>query len=152
MLENDGAKSIGLKNYALPTVNLVSSHLIPDSELSPTKLCYEVSPPENLPIESLGLPCEKTVSDAVEIPAVLSWICFGFSFIILGPWQSIPYYVGFKRQQQFVGFLLSVMNQCFSTGAPNIFMIIAARFGQSTLQNYDAILRNSTLGSHTHFM
>ena len=35
------------------------------------------------------------------------------------------------------------MNRCFLVLAPKFFYIIEARWGKSTLQNYDAILRNS---------
>ncbi|MCJ1273887.1 hypothetical protein MMC21_001680 [Puttea exsequens] len=42
------------------------------------------------------------------------------------------------------------MNQCLRIVAPKFFLLIEARYGQSTLQNFDAIIRNTVLGSRTN--
>jgi hypothetical protein len=46
-----------------------------------------------------------------------------------------------------VGFLISIMNLSLGGITSAFFLLIEARFGASTLQNYDGIIRNKFLGS-----
>ena len=41
------------------------------------------------------------------------------------------------------------MNLCLSVIAPKVFLMFEARYGHSHIQNYDAILRSSSVLSHT---
>ena len=91
---------------------------------------------------SLGKPRKKRRVDQLDITAVtVSLLCLVATSVIVAPSLSIPYQLGLKRQLQVVGFLLSVMNLCLQAVTPKLFVRIEARFGPSTLQNYDAILR-----------
>lgn len=54
---------------------------------------------------------------------------------------------GGNRQLIVVGLLLSIMNLCLGSLAPTLFLLLEAKFGPSTLQNYDGILRNQPLAS-----
>lgn len=81
-----------------------------------------------------------------------SLLCLAAASVSVGPWTLVPWKLGLRRQFQVVGFLLSVMNLCFQTVAPQFFVMIEAQFGYSILQNYDAILRSSIISSHTDLL
>ena len=107
--------------------------------------------PRDLP--DLGKPRAKTHLDKNSILAlVCSLSCLAIACFTVLPHFSIPWKLGVTRQFQIIGFLLSLMNQCFLTVASKFFLLVEARFGHSYLQNYDAILRNSfTLPSTNYF-
>ena len=109
------------------------------------------SVPRDLP--NLGKPRAKRHLDKYSILAVFgSLSCLGITCFTVLPHFSIPWKLGVTRQFQIIGFLLSLMNQCFLTVASKFFLLVEARFGHSYLQNYDAILRNSfTLPSTNYF-
>lgn len=48
-----------------------------------------------------------------------------------------------NNQLILLGFVLSIMNICLGRVAPALFLHIEARFGASTVQNYDGLLRNN---------
>ena len=52
-----------------------------------------------------------------------------------------------SRQLIVVGFLLGIMNLCLSSVTTTLFLLLEARFGPSTLHNYDGILRSNCLRS-----
>ncbi|KAL8941150.1 MAG: hypothetical protein Q9216_002415 [Gyalolechia sp. 2 TL-2023] len=57
--------------------------------------------------------------------------------------ESISWRLGRNNYQLIVlGFLLSIMNLSLSSVAPLLFLVLEARFGSSTLQNYSGILLN----------
>ena len=92
----------------------------------------------------LGKPRVKRHLDKNSILAVVgSLSCLAIACFTVLPHFSIPWKLGVTRQFQIIGFLLSLMNQCFLTVASKFFLLVEARFGHSYLQNYDAILRNS---------
>ena len=98
--------------------------------------------PRDLP--DLGKPRAKRHLDKSSILAVVgSLSCLAITCFTVLPHFSIPWKLGVTRQFQILGFLLSLMNQCFLTVASTFFLLVEARFGHSYLQNYDAILRNS---------
>ena len=102
---------------------------------------------------ALGESERKHIFDIYHLLTVLiSFLCLIAAFILVGPWTSIPWKLGLKRQFQAIGFLLSVMNLCLETVTPQFYVMIEARFGHSILQNYDAILRNSFISSHTNVL
>ena len=55
-------------------------------------------------------------------------------------------------QLQVLGFLLSIMNICLNVIAPKVSLMSEARFDNSYVQDYDAILRNSIVLSHTGYL
>jgi hypothetical protein len=62
--------------------------------------------------------------------------------------ESISWRLGVGTNQLIViGFLLSIMNLCLASVASPLFLLIEARFGRSTIQNYDGILRNQVFSS-----
>ena len=44
---------------------------------------------------------------------------------------------------------MSIMNRCLNAIAPKVFLMFEARYGHSYIQNYEAILRSSSVLSHT---
>ncbi|GAW27074.1 hypothetical protein SAMD00023353_6800030 [Rosellinia necatrix] len=63
--------------------------------------------------------------------------------------ENLSWYLGVQNGQLIIlGLLLSVMNLCLGTVTPTFFLVIEARFGPSTLQNYDGLLRNKITGSN----
>lgn len=49
------------------------------------------------------------------------------------------------------GFLLGIMNLCLTRVTPTAFLLLEARFGPSTLQNNDGLLRNQVLSARLSF-
>ena len=95
-------------------------------------------------LPSLSVQRRKQRVDKYNLLAVLgSLLCLAVACVTVLPSTSIPWRLGLTRQFQVIGFLLSVMNQCLSSVAPQCFVLVEARFGPSYLQNYDAILRKS---------
>ena len=99
----------------------------------------------------LGEPGSKPVLYYRDLAAVI--VCLGCliaTVCCVHPHFDIAWRLGSDNQLIVIGFLLSVMNQCLRQITPNLFLILEARWGKSTLQNYDAILRNSSSLSQTH--
>ncbi|MCJ1280682.1 hypothetical protein MMC21_008512 [Puttea exsequens] len=102
--------------------------------------------------ETLGVPKEKKIFSLIDFAVVLvSLICLLAASLTLSTRTVLPTLLGRTKQTQVLGFLLSIMNQCFRVVAPKFFLLIEARYGKSILQNFDAILRNTMLRSHTSF-
>lgn len=100
---------------------------------------------------SLGKPAGKNSWDKPGFFAlVLSSLCLLAGCVAVSSLTDVPWRLGFKRQLQVVGILLSVMNQCLLVVTPKFFLIVEARFGKSVLQNYDMILRHSSFLAHTN--
>ena len=67
--------------------------------------------------------------------------------------ESISWRLGLKNYQLIVvGFLLSIMNLSLGSVAPTLFLLLEARFGSSTFQNYDGIIRNQVFSSRLSFV
>ncbi|CAF9923703.1 hypothetical protein IMSHALPRED_005996 [Imshaugia aleurites] len=106
--------------------------------------------PASSSILPLGVPSQKKLLHITEILSVLaSIVCLAAAIPVVSPSLGVAWKLGLKRQLQVIGFLLSIMNQCFRIVSPRLFLIMEATVGRSLLQNYDAILRNSALLSHT---
>jgi hypothetical protein len=118
---------------------------------------YQPLPDESRPIEhhpsaSLGCPCEKPVLDNISVAAaVISVACCALALAVVVD-QSFAWHLGLTNQLILIGLLLSVMNMCLKTVAPDLFLQIEARFGPSHLQNYDAILRNRPFAAQTDIL
>ncbi|ETS82822.1 hypothetical protein PFICI_04698 [Pestalotiopsis fici W106-1] len=97
-------------------------------------------------IPRLGKPTVKKIFYASDmVIAAISTICCTFSIIVVAN-ESISWRLGTKNNQLIiVGFLISIMNMCLTSVAPILFISLENRFGSSTIQNYDAILRNMPL-------
>ncbi|KUJ16730.1 uncharacterized protein LY89DRAFT_669192 [Mollisia scopiformis] len=114
---------------------------------SRTPLIREPSLP-SLPPNATGVPTVKNrlyIKDLLA--AAISLVCFALSFIAVEN-NEVSWRLGQGTNQLVVlGFLLSIMNLCLGSVAPTLFLLLEAKFGSSTLQNYDGILRNQVLAS-----
>ena len=97
------------------------------------------------PITSLGKPVEKryyTWLDACMIATSFSCLFIGVLAVVD---VSFAGRLGQKNQLILVGFLLSLMAACTKKQIQLFLLTLETRFGDSTLQNYDSILRYSVL-------
>ncbi|KAF4630207.1 hypothetical protein G7Y89_g7940 [Cudoniella acicularis] len=101
----------------------------------------------------LGKPSAKKRLHTSDISAtVLSFICFALAVIVVAN-ESISWHLGVRNYQLIVvGLLISIMNLSFGSIAPTLFLLIEARVGVSTLQNYDGIIRNTFLSPGLGFV
>lgn len=101
---------------------------------------------EDIPL--LGKPARKKIFYISDIAmAIVALACLALSILVVIH-SDISWYLGIDNRQLIVlGFLLSVMSQCLASVTPTLFILLEARFGKSTIQNYDAILRNKPLAS-----
>lgn len=119
---------------------------------SPIQNLYQ---PHDSTAKSYAIPTEKTFFNLTEFLTLLaSFVCLAIAVVAVAPLAiDLPTWFGtwfgYTRQIQLIGVLLTGMNKCFLVLSPKFFYVIEARWGRSTLQNYDAILRNSVLGSCT---
>ena len=94
---------------------------------------------------SLGKPCAKKrleLSDFIVL--CLSLVCLLVAIIAIAD-NCASFTLGTTNQLIVSGFLLSIMNLCFSKVTPTLFLHLEARYGRSSLQNYDGILRSQVL-------
>ena len=106
------------------------------------RLLHQQSPP------SLGKPTRKKKIHMEEVLiTLLSLLCLVIAIVTVAN-ESISWRLGIGNRQLIVlGFLLSIMNLCLGSLAPTLFLLLEAKFGPSTIQNYDGILRNRPLSS-----
>ena len=99
-------------------------------------------------VEPLGVPtAKKRFHISHVLAAIISLICFALAITAVAN-VKVSWRLGRQNYQLIaVGFLLSIMNLCLDTTAPSLFLHMEARYGSSTLQNYDGIVRNQILGS-----
>lgn len=102
--------------------------------------------PSKAEVLALGKPRQKSNVDKIDTAAVmLSLTCLVISVCVVTPRLGLAWRLGFEGQIVVIGFLLGIMNLCLKRGTSLWFLIFEQRWGGSTLQNYDAILRNTTL-------
>jgi len=61
--------------------------------------------------------------------------------------DHLAWRLGYVHQLQVIGFLLSIMGFCLSNVLSTLFLRCEARFGRSTIQDYEAIMRNKPFAS-----
>ena len=126
-----------------------------DTELSVMPSPEEEEEEEILPLTksspiALGQPQQKSYFSNSDLLAVLgSCLCLAVSICVVTPYLTLSWRLGYEGQIVVIGFLMSIMAICMKTVAPTLFLVLEARWGSSTLQNYDAIIRNTMLASQT---
>ncbi|KAF4851044.1 hypothetical protein CGCSCA4_v003587 [Colletotrichum siamense] len=100
----------------------------------------------------LGKPSRKRMFHIMDIAmAFVALACLALSILVVSN-RHVSWYLGVgNRQLIVIGFLLSIMNLCLASVTPTLFLLLEARVGNSTLQNYDGILRNKPLASKLSF-
>ncbi|KAI4198975.1 MAG: hypothetical protein LQ350_004956 [Teloschistes chrysophthalmus] len=102
----------------------------------------------DLPRPSFGVPTAKTRLPVLHLlAAITALICLALGVAAVAN-ERISWHLGVNNRQIIVlGFLLSIMNLCLGSVTPTLFLHVEARFGSSTLQNYNGILRNQVFSS-----
>ncbi|KAI4129187.1 MAG: hypothetical protein LQ338_002346 [Usnochroma carphineum] len=100
------------------------------------------------PRPPLGRPTTKKRFHIVHLSAaIISLLCLALAITAVAS-EDVSWHLGVNNRQLIVlGFLLSIMNMCFSSVTPTLFLHLEARFGPSTLQNYNGILVNQISSS-----
>ncbi|KAK3713903.1 hypothetical protein LTR37_008153 [Vermiconidia calcicola] len=118
----------------------------------PTGLAYPLSDYNRIADEDdhhtlpLGIPTKKRRFEPVHIfTALLSWLCLMAAYITITTHLPLAWYLGFSGQIVVIGFLLGIMDLCTLTVVPYTFILLEARFGSSSLQNYEALLTSQVL-------
>ncbi|KAK1701345.1 hypothetical protein BDP55DRAFT_18036 [Colletotrichum godetiae] len=99
-------------------------------------------------VSLLGRPAiKKSIYKSDVAAAATSMVCLALGILAVSH-ESISWRLGVGNNQLIVvGFLLSAMSLCLASVTPTLFILVEARYGESTIQNYDAILRNKPLAS-----
>ncbi|KAF2723646.1 hypothetical protein K431DRAFT_310744 [Polychaeton citri CBS 116435] len=87
-----------------------------------------------------------SIDNGVWIALVCSLLALAVAIVTITV-NTIAWRLRYTKQIVVVGFLLGIMNICMMKVLPSLFLRCEARCGQSTLQNYEAILRNTPLAS-----
>lgn len=97
---------------------------------------------------SLGKPTAKNQFDRIDIVATFVSMLSLLAGLVVVANERVSWQLGTSTYQLvIVGFLLSIMNICLTSISPSFFLVLEARFGSSTLQNYEGLLRNHMLKS-----
>jgi len=84
-----------------------------------------------------GKPTNKAWLDWLDLLAMMiTTLCFIASIIIVDSRYPFAANMGYAKQIIALGFLLGVMNQCLQRILPYLYLLVEARYGQSSLQNY----------------
>jgi hypothetical protein len=102
---------------------------------------------------SHGKPARKPLVNTLDLLAVLlSMVLLGLAICAVTPSLRYASQLQYTRQIIVVGFLLGLMNQCLQRVSPYLFILLETRFGASTLQNYDGLLRWTPFATQLHFI
>ena len=102
---------------------------------------------------AMGKPRANSVLNIIDVVAVLASIAsLVASICVITPNWNLSWRLDFEGQIVVIGFLLSIMNLCMMRVAPTLFLILEARWGNSCLQNYESLLRNTLTLSHTRLI
>lgn len=120
------------------------------SEYSSQKVPQADSYQSHSPVseKTVGEPVAKKTFYLKDIAvAGISFICMMIGIPDVAS-ENMSWRLGDNNYQLILlSFLLSAINLCLNTIAPTLFLLLEARLGSSTLQNYDAILRNQVFAT-----
>ena len=107
-----------------------------------------ISPGHKRCLPTYGKPAMKKRLHPLDLLAVGLSLVYLILAVVAVENKTISWRLGLINYQLILsGFLLSVMNLCLGSVTPTLFLLIEARFGSSTLQKYDGILRNQLFSS-----
>ena len=103
-------------------------------------------------VVALGKPTNKRRLHSLHaLSAALSLVCLSVAIAAVAN-ERWSWSLGKDNRQLIVlGFLLGIMNLCLASVTPTAFLLLEARFGPSTLQNYEGLLRNQVLSARLSF-
>ncbi|KAL8710647.1 MAG: hypothetical protein Q9220_004871 [cf. Caloplaca sp. 1 TL-2023] len=101
----------------------------------------------------LGVPSQKQrVHKLHVLTAVVALISMASAILAVAS-ETVSWYLGQNNHQLIVlGFLLGIMNLCLGSFTPTFFLLIEAKYGSSTLQNYNGLLRNQIFSDRLNFI
>jgi hypothetical protein len=103
---------------------------------------------DRIKTRKIGLSASKPRIRVLDITVLLiSFVCCVTALLTVLD-DHLSWYLGLQYQFVVIGLMMSIMNICLAYSLPFAFLLIEARYGNSTLQNYQAILQNSFFGSH----
>ena len=128
--------------FLLPTINLGSMAYDHPKAIPRSSHEYSgVAKDDKRPDLDFDRATKKQRFEYVHVLATtLSWLCLVVAYITIAPRLPLAWYLGFNGQIVVIGLLLSIMNFCSSTVLSYTFLLLEARFGPSSLQNYEALL------------
>ncbi|KAL8964357.1 MAG: hypothetical protein Q9183_004508 [Haloplaca sp. 2 TL-2023] len=102
---------------------------------------------------ALGKPTRKKRVHMLHIlTAAISLICLILAITVVAN-EKVSWALSHNNYQLIaLGFLLGIMNLCLGSVTPLLFLHLEARFGPSTLQNYNGILLNQVFSSRLSFV
>ncbi|KAL8868035.1 MAG: hypothetical protein Q9174_005261 [Haloplaca sp. 1 TL-2023] len=102
---------------------------------------------------ALGRPTrKKRVHRLHLLTAAISLICLILAITVVAD-ERVSWALSHNNYQLIaLGFLLGIMNLCLGSVTPLLFLHLEARFGPSTLQNYNGILLNQVFSSRLNFL
>ena len=99
--------------------------------------------PNSLTAGTLGKPEKKRRFEILDVIAIsCSLISLAVGILVISPHTGAGYSLGYNAQLIVIGFLLNVQTMCLKRIVPTLWLLLEARFGRSTIQNFEAILRN----------
>ena len=102
---------------------------------------------------SLGKPSRKKNLKILDLLVVLvTWICLAIAVIAITPRLDVAWTLRLQHQLQIIGLMLSTMSQGLQVLAPKLWIMVEAWCSKPKLQNFDAILRSSTMISNAHLV
>ena len=108
---------------------------------------FEISHSDN---QSIAKKTTKQYFKLLEFLAVMIiWFCFTIAVMAISPRFAFAWKLGYKRQLQVLGVMLSIMGLCFKNLYPKLLIVAESRSSASTLQNCIALWQQSSLVAHT---
>lgn len=113
-------------------------------------ISHQVSPPA---IPRYGKPMRKPLIQILDLVAVvLSMITLVLGILTVSTSFPFAAKLQYTNQITIVGFLLGIMSHCSQRVFLYLFVLLEARFGSSSLQNYDGILKWAPWTSQLSFL
>ena len=103
-------------------------------------------------LRTVGKPCSKPYISGMDAAAILVGLTALIVAVIVVWNKSTAVTLGQTNQLVLVGFALTIMGLCAQRQIILVSLLLQVRLGQSTLQNFDALLRNTAFASHSSFL
>ena len=112
----------------------------------PIELEQQRAVPQPHTLANVGKPSSKPLIETSDLLCIVGLIaCLVLAVTTIIPTSSLAWHLGFTNQIIIIGLLLGLMNRCLESLAKSALLLYEAQWGESTLQNYDAILTNSVV-------
>lgn len=143
---DDAEQSIPRRRHVWEQYSIDRQRISTARNMSPLSSSYQPSGPP------LGKPAMKKRFHIPHlVAATISLLCLALAITAVAD-ENVSWHLGRNNRQLIVlGFLLSIMNLNLSSVTPMLFLVLEARFGPSTIQNYNGILLNQLFSPRLSF-